>query len=171
MRCPILTILVLSFAFSAACGPSEKEKQEKAKAEERVRLESALQAAQERDRMPVLTQEDVLQQGERGLQYLDLTPGTGKSPVAGDTVKLQFIGWCDGTKIDSSFDRGREMTYLFGEPVVIEGWNVGIAGMKEGGTRLLVIPPELAYGSQGRTGFVGPDKTLWYKIELVKVIH
>jgi len=171
MRRPALIALALSLVALAACGPSEKEKQEKAKAEERTRLEAALQAAQERDRPPVLTEKDVLQKGDRGLQYLDLAPGTGKSPVAGDTVKLRFIGWCDGNKIDSSYDRGKEMTYLFGEPVVIEGWNVGIAGMKEGGTRLLVIPPELAYGSQGRTGFVGPDKTLWYKIELVKVIH
>jgi len=163
--------LALSFAILAACGPSQKEKQEKAKAEETARIEAALKAAQTRDRIPVLTEKDTLLKGERGLQYLDLVPGTGKSPLPGDTVKLQFIGWCDGTKIDSSYDRGKEMTYLFGEPVVIEGWNVGIAGMKEGGTRLLVIPPELAYGSQGRTGFVGPDKTLWYKIELVKVIH
>ena len=81
---------------------------------------------------------------------------------------MNFIGWVDGVKIDSSDDRGKPASFIVGGDQVIEGWSLGVKGMREGGVRLLIIPPELAYGQEGRPGFVGRDKTLWYRLELIK---
>ncbi len=152
----------------AACGPSPKETQANKAAVEKARLDAAIQKAQEAAKPPRLTEKDVVVQGEKGLKFVDFVVGTGKEAKTGGTVTVNFTGWVDQVKIDSSDDRGKPTSFVIGGGQVIEGWSLGVKGMREGGVRLLIIPPELAYGQEGRAGFVGRNKTLWYRIELVK---
>lgn len=103
-----------------------------------------------------------------GLKYEDLKVGTGQEAKEGSTVQVHYTGWLtDGKKFDSSKDHGQpyELT-LPGQ--VIAGWNEGIPGMKEGGTRKLVIPAALGYGEQGQ-GEIPPGATLVFEVELLKV--
>lgn len=151
-----------------ACGPSQEEIEAKKAAEEKARVEAAIEKAKEASKPPVLTEKDVIVDGKDGLRYVDFEAGTGKEAVKGGTVTVEFTGWVDGVKIDSSEDRGKPFSFIIGAGSVIDGWNVGIEGMREGGDRLLIIPPNLAYGEEGRPGFVGRNKTLWYRIKLLK---
>jgi FKBP-type peptidyl-prolyl cis-trans isomerase FkpA len=153
-----------------ACGPSKQEREAAAKAAEDAAFQAKLQGVREAEKAPVLTDKDVRIKGEKGLEYVEIRPGTGREALPGCVVTLEFIGWCDGAKLDSSSDRGQPYSFALGQGSVIPGWDIGIGGMKEGGVRLLIIPPELAYGKEGKPGFVGPDKTLWYRIELKKSV-
>jgi len=153
---------------AGSCGPSQKMIETKKADEAKVRLEAALKRVQDASRAPHLMDKDVVIEGERGLKFVDSKVGTGREARDKGTVTVNFIGWVDGVKIDSSDDRGKPTSFVVGGDQVIEGWSVGVKGMKEGGVRLLIIPPGLAYGKEGRAGFVGRDKTLWYRIELIK---
>jgi FKBP-type peptidyl-prolyl cis-trans isomerase len=105
-----------------------------------------------------------------GLKYVDLKEGTGKSAKAGDQVTVHYTGWLkDGTKFDSSKDRGRPFTFPLGAGKVIKGWDEGVAGIKVGGTRKLIIPPELAYGKRGAGGVIPPNAELTFEVELLGV--
>ncbi len=157
-----------SLLLMAACGPGPKEIQANKVAAEKARLDAAIQKAQEAAKPPQLTEKDVVVQGEKGLKFVDFVAGTGKEAKTGGTATVNFTGWVDQVKIDSSDDRGKPTSFVIGGGQVIEGWSLGVKGMREGGVRLLIIPPELAYGQEGRAGFVGRNKTLWYRIELVK---
>ncbi len=104
---------------------------------------------------------------ESGLLYKELTPGTGKAPKATDTVEVQYKGTLiDGTKFDSSYDRGKPATFPLNR--VIPGWTEGVQLMKEGAKYEFVIPPELAYGEQN-TPTIPANSTLVFEVELVKV--
>lgn len=169
MRVPQLTQLaLLTAALTLSCGPSQADPQAKKAEEAKARTEAAIKAAQTAARPPVLTAKDVIQKSDQGLQYVDLKQGTGPAAAKGGTVTVHFTGWVDGVKMDSSEDRGKPFSFILGSDDVISGWNIGIPGMKEGGTRLLIIPPNLAYGEEGKPGSVGRKKTLWYRIDLVK---
>lgn len=165
---PFALVALAGLLVLTACGPSKQEIQARKAAEEKARIEKAIRDAQEANKAPVLTEKDQVVQSERGLKYVDFKVGTGKEARQGGTVTVNFIGWVDGSKIDSSDDRGKPASFIIGGNQVIDGWSVGVKGMKEGGVRLLIIPPDLAYGKEGKSGFVGPDKTLWYRIELIK---
>ncbi len=105
-----------------------------------------------------------------GLQYEDVTIGTGDEAVAGKTVDVHYTGTLtNGTKFDSSVDRGRPFSFRLGIGQVIRGWDEGVAGMKVGGKRKLVIPSELGYGSRGAGGVIPPNATLVFDVELLKV--
>lgn len=111
---------------------------------------------------------------DSGLQYEDTVPGTGAEAVAGQTVKVHYTGWLDdggqrGSKFDSSKDRGTPFKFNLGAGMVIGGWDEGVQGMKVGGTRLLVIPPELGYGARGAGGVIPPNATLQFEVELLEV--
>ncbi|EKQ67831.1 FKBP-type peptidyl-prolyl cis-trans isomerase [Leptolyngbyaceae cyanobacterium JSC-12] len=103
-----------------------------------------------------------------GLKYLDLVEGSGETPQAGQTVSVHYTGTLeDGSKFDSSRDRSRPFQFKLGAGQVIKGWDEGIASMKVGGRRQLVIPPELGYGSRG-IGPIPPNSTLIFDVELLK---
>lgn len=170
-RALIVAVVVLAAGLALSCGPSKQEREAKNKAAEDAAFQARLAAVREAEKPPVLTDKDVRVKGPQGLEYVDFKVGAGKSPAKGAVVTVNFIGWVDGKKLDSSEDRGGPTTYAYDAGAVIPGWDVGITGMKEGGVRLLIIPPSLAYGNEGKPGFVGPDKTLWYRIELLKVVQ
>jgi peptidylprolyl isomerase len=107
---------------------------------------------------------------DSGLKYYDFQVGDGPSPQQGQQVSVQYTGWlADGTKFDSSVDRGQPFTFVIGMGQVIPGWDEGVASMKVGGKRQLVIPPELAYGEQGSGGIIPPNATLIFEVELLDV--
>jgi peptidylprolyl isomerase len=104
-----------------------------------------------------------------GLAYQDKVVGTGATATPGHTVSVQYTGWLpDGTKFDSSRDRNEPFDFPLGAGHVIAGWDEGVAGMKVGGRRLLVIPPALGYGAGG-TGPIPPNATLVFDVELLGV--
>lgn len=103
-----------------------------------------------------------------GLKYLDMVEGSGAAPKSGQTVSVHYTGTLeDGKKFDSSRDRGSPFQFTLGAGQVIKGWDEGIASMKVGGRRQLVIPPELGYGSRG-IGPIPPNSTLIFDVELLK---
>lgn len=106
-----------------------------------------------------------------GLQYWDITVGTGAAAVAGKQVKVHYTGWLatNGKKFDSSVDRGQPFVFPLGAGQVIKGWDEGVAGMKVGGKRQLRIPPELGYGARGAGGVIPPNATLIFDVELLDV--
>ena len=105
-----------------------------------------------------------------GLQFADLTPGAGASPAPGKLVRVHYTGWLnDGTKFDSSLDRGRPFDFTIGRGQVIQGWDEGVMTMKVGGKRKLVIPPALGYGERGAGGVIPPNAELTFEVELLDV--
>lgn len=106
-----------------------------------------------------------------GLEIQDTKVGTGPEAVAGKNVAVHYTGWLtDGTKFDSSLDRGQPFQFVIGKGMVIRGWDEGVAGMKVGGTRRLVIPSTLGYGAQGTPGGpIPPNATLVFEIQLLGV--
>jgi FKBP-type peptidyl-prolyl cis-trans isomerase FkpA len=109
--------------------------------------------------------------GAPGLSIVEVKPGEGVTATKGKTVSVHYTGrLTDGTKFDSSYDRGQPIDFPLGAGVVIKGWDQGIEGMQVGGKRKLTIPPELAYGARGTPGGpIPPNATLVFDVELVAV--
>lgn len=108
-----------------------------------------------------------------GLQYIDTKVGTGASG-AGKTATVHYTGWLwqngkKGAKFDSSVDRGQPFSFPVGGGQVIKGWDEGVASMKVGGKRTLIIPPSLGYGARGAGGVIPPNATLMFDVELLAV--
>lgn len=101
----------------------------------------------------------------------DLKVGEGEEVVRHSTVKVHYTGWLmDGTKFDSSLDRGEPFGFVLGAGRVIQGWDIGVVGMKRGGVRELIISAELAYGERGAGGVIPPNATLRFEIELLDFV-
>ncbi|MEY2516475.1 MAG: hypothetical protein QOJ89_3833 [bacterium] len=100
----------------------------------------------------------------------DIVTGKGKAAKSGDNVSVQYVGvaFSDGKQFDASWDRGEPFKFQLGQQAVIAGWDEGVVGMKPGGRRLLVIPPDKAYGAQGQ-GDIGPNETLLFVVDLEKI--
>ena len=104
------------------------------------------------------------------MEQVDLQVGTGEEAVPGKSVSVHYTGrLTDGTKFDSSLDRGTPFGFTLGAGQVIKGWDQGVAGMKVGGKRKLTIEPELAYGKRGFGSVIPPDSTLVFEVELIGV--
>ena len=107
---------------------------------------------------------------ESGLKYEELTEGTGEVATAGTRVSVHYTGWLtDGQKFDSSKDRDEPFEFSLGAGMVIRGWDEGVQGMKVGGRRQLIIPPDLAYGDRGAGSSIAPGETLIFVCDLVSV--
>jgi peptidylprolyl isomerase len=105
-----------------------------------------------------------------GLKYEEIEQGTGPAPQKGDQVQVHYTGWLtNGTKFDSSYDRGEPLEFKLGAGRVIKGWDEGIASMKVGGKRKLMIPPDLAYGARGAGGVIPPNAELVFEVHLVGI--
>jgi FKBP-type peptidyl-prolyl cis-trans isomerase len=105
-----------------------------------------------------------------GLQIQDVVIGQGTEAVAGQNAKVHYTGWLiqngqRGAKFDSSVDRGQPFVFPLGAGRVIKGWDEGVQGMKVGGKRVLLIPPELAYGARGAGGIIPPNSTLMFEVD------
>ena len=106
------------------------------------------------------------------LQTTEIVKGKGRAAQKGDSVSVQYVGnsWSTGTQFDASWDRGREpFQFPLGGGQVIAGWDEGVVGMKVGGRRLLVIPPELAYGAESPSPDIAPNETLIFVVDLEKI--
>jgi FKBP-type peptidyl-prolyl cis-trans isomerase FkpA len=105
-----------------------------------------------------------------GLVIEDIKQGEGAVAASGANVQVHYTGWLtDGTKFDSSKDRGQPFRFRLGGGQVIRGWDEGVAGMQVGGVRRLTIPPELGYGARGAGGVIPPNATLVFEVELLGI--
>jgi len=106
----------------------------------------------------------------QGMKIETLKEGTGEIAKNGDTVSVHYTGTLeDGTKFDSSVDRGTPFSFILGAGRVIQGWDLGVAGMKVGEKRKLTIPPELGYGASGAGDVIPPNVTLIFEVELLGI--
>lgn len=125
--------------------------------------------------MDVPTKENLVTEGytttESGLNYKDTVTGSGEEATAGHKVTVHYTGWLypEGSKFDSSVDRGQPFEFRLGARQVIGGWDEGVAGMKIGGKRTLIIPPDLGYGAYGAPGAIPPNATLKFDVELLGI--
>ena len=107
---------------------------------------------------------------DSGLQYVVIAEGDGASPQPGNRVFVHYVGTLeDGTKFDSSRDRGRPFDFTIGQGQVIKGWDEGVGDMKVGDRRKLIIPPDLGYGARGAGGVIPPNATLIFDVELLRI--
>jgi peptidylprolyl isomerase len=108
---------------------------------------------------------------EGGISFVDEVVGSGAQPQTGQAIKVHYTGWLtDGTKFDSSRDRGEPIVLSFDSGQVIKGWDLGLASMRVGGKRRLIIPPELGYGEHGAGNAIPPDATLVFDVELIEIV-
>lgn len=106
-----------------------------------------------------------------GLKYKELQPGTGATAERGQNVQVHYTGWLrSGKQFDSSVGRGQPFQFQLGAGRVIKGWDEGVAGMRVGGKRMLLIPPQLGYGARGAGGKIPPNAELVFEVELLQVL-
>ena len=115
-----------------------------------------------------------MQSTPSGLQFEDTVVGTGASPAKGQTCSMHYTGWlwvngAKGAKFDSSHDRGKPFSFQLGVGRVIKGWDEGVASMKVGGKRTLLIPADLGYGNRGAGAVIPPGATLLFEVELLGI--
>jgi FKBP-type peptidyl-prolyl cis-trans isomerase len=124
------------------------------------------------DVLPVVENQETVENNsmQEELKIEDLVVGTGAEAISGKTVSVHYTGTLvDGTKFDSSKDRGTPFEFNLGAGQVIQGWDLGVVGMKVGGKRKLTIPSNLGYGAQGAGGVIPPNATLIFEVELLEV--
>ncbi|MBX3453120.1 FKBP-type peptidyl-prolyl cis-trans isomerase [Ferrovibrio sp.] len=125
-----------------------------------------------------MTDESAAQNAEQrtasGLRFIEIRQGTGAQPLRGQTAVVHYTGWLfengqRGRKFDSSKDRNEPFEFPLGMGRVIKGWDEGVASMKVGGSRTLIVPPDLGYGARGAGGVIPPNATLLFEVELLGV--
>jgi FKBP-type peptidyl-prolyl cis-trans isomerase FkpA len=133
-------------------------------------LAIGLSLADDKDKKDSKTEEKTVKT-DSGLEYVDQKEGTGEAAKAGNTVSVRYTGTLkdNGKKFDSSLDRGEPFKFKLGAGMVIKGWDEGVAGMKVGGKRKLIIPSKLAYGERGAGNVIPPNADLVFEVELLKI--
>jgi peptidylprolyl isomerase len=133
-------------------------------------LAIGLSLADDKDKKDSKTEEKTVKT-DSGLEYVDQKEGTGEAAKAGNTVSVHYTGTLkdNGKKFDSSLDRGEPFKFKLGAGMVIKGWDEGVAGMKVGGKRKLIIPSKLAYGERGAGNVIPPNADLVFEVELLKI--
>ncbi len=163
-RFPLLAATLLA----AACGPGRETPEARAPREARGAMNPDPAANTYAPALGVTLSQFTKQPS--GLYTRDDTVGTGAVAAAGKNVQVQYTGWLtDGSKFDSSLDRNAPFPFVLGQGEVIRGWDEGVAGMKVGGTRTLVIPPEMGYGSSGSPPDIPANAVLVFRVKLLGV--
>jgi FKBP-type peptidyl-prolyl cis-trans isomerase len=153
--------LAASLVLVVACGSSKKETTTPSVTPEATATQTAGGPP------PVSAQATVT---ASGLKIIEIKSGSGDEAQKGQTVSVHYTGWlADGTKFDSSLDRGQPLSFVLGAGQMIPGFDEGVAGMRVGGERRLIIPPNLAYGAQGRPPRIPANAELTFDIQLVSV--
>jgi peptidylprolyl isomerase len=171
-RLPILLACLLLTLFVAACGDDEEEAAAPQPTATPAAERSVDAAAISKDLTAKPAVAKPAGEPPAELQRTDIVKGKGKAAKPGDTVSVQYVGnsWSTGAQFDASWDRGGEpFRFPLGAGQVIPGWDQGVAGMKPGGRRLLVIPPGLAYGAQSPSPDIAPNETLIFVVDLEKI--
>jgi peptidylprolyl isomerase len=165
MHRTLLLLLVLVLAL-AGCGGGDGETAAKATATPKA---TPTPSNTDLSKKPVVTVPDELP--PETLQKRDIVVGKGPAAKKGDKVTVQYVGvaWSTGQEFDASWDRGQPFTFTLGQGGVIKGWDVGVAGMRPGGRRLLIIPPSLGYGAQGSPPKIAANETLAFVIDLKSI--
>ena len=157
-----LLILIFLATLGVACGSSSDS--EATKVTDPTQTIKATELIQPTE----VTMEEEITTTASGLQIKVLVVGTGEAATAGKTAVVHYTGWLrDGTKFDSSVDRGTPFEFALGAGRVIKGWDEGVATMNIGGKVELIIPPDLGYGAQGAGGVIPPNATLKFEVELL----
>jgi len=166
----VLFIFVVML-LAPGCQKAETETENTpADAVENTQADPGVQSNEDSQAEPVQLTKGEIVTTESGLKYEDLVVGTGDSPNKGDNVIVHYTGWLeDGTKFDSSVDRGEPFEFPLGMGRVIRGWDEGVASMKIGGKRKLTIPSELGYGARGAGNVIPPNAILVFDVELIDV--
>ena len=161
-------LAIAALVLIAGCGKKEAEVAEQKPAETKpAEQQQATETAQSatNPKIPQVAGDTVTTAS--GLKYIEMTAGTGATPQAGQTVETHYTVWLStGLMIDSSRLRGQTLSFALGQGTMIKGFEEAIASMKIGGRRLLIIPPELAWGSRGREG-IPPNATVVFDVEVV----
>ncbi len=168
-----LVALALALALAACSGGEDEEPAEGAAAQNQPAApEAQVQVANGADQTakPRVRVPDGVEP-PRALRTRDLVPGDGPALRAGDQVTMQYVGvsWSTGRQFDASWDRGEPFGFQLGAGQVIQGWDRGLVGMRVGGRRLLVIPPDLGYGAQGQPPDIAPNETLVFVVDAMRV--
>jgi peptidylprolyl isomerase len=158
----------LSAVLLAGCGSSSEKPAAKPKATSTATPAPTSAPANDTSQKPVIKVPK--RKAPKKLVVKDLVTGKGAAAKAGDTISVQYVGanYADGKQFDASWDRGQPFQFPLGAGMVIPGWDKGIAGMKVGGRRELIIPPKLAYGPAG-SGPIGPNETLIFVVDLQQI--
>jgi peptidylprolyl isomerase len=170
-RRPLALILTAALALAAAgCGSSKDKTTSTSSASTAATTDTAAAptTAKPRPKPKVNVPKG---KAPKKLVIKDLIPGTGQAAKAGDPITVNYIGvnYADGKPFDNSYDRGQPFPFQLGGGQVIPGWDKGLAGMKVGGRRELVIPPSLAYGPQGQPPVIKPNETLVFVVDLLSI--
>jgi peptidylprolyl isomerase len=163
-----LAAAALSALLLAGCGSSSEKPAAKPKATSTAAPAATSAPAKDTSQKPVIKVPK--RKAPKKLVVKDLVTGKGAAAKAGDTISVQYVGvnYADGKQFDASWDRGQPFQFQLGAGMVIPGWDKGIAGMKVGGRRELIIPPKLAYGPAG-SGPIGPNETLIFVVDLQQI--
>lgn len=176
MRRPLLCLLMLLAVLAvAACGSDDDSEPTEQSADQQSETTEEPSPSAQREALKDTTTKPVIPKPSgsppRKLVKEDVVRGKGRAAKPGDTLTVHYVGvtFSTGDEFDASWDRGKPFGVALGGGQVIEGWDNGLVGMRKGGRRVLTIPPELAYGSQGYPPAIGPNETLVFVIDAVDI--